>query len=178
MHFLLWTTVVAGKRSDVQTKKFNELFTNTTTKKLLRSHGRHIQAELRKVGIGQYKRIYKCWDYIRKNISPGHLRTIKRKALTNIPGIGNKTASFFLAHSRAFAEVAVLDTHILKWLKASYPKLAHLVPKITPQTIDDYITWEALFLGTSCQMGICPADLDNRIWQSATNAQNNTQKVK
>ena len=166
MEFLLWTTVVAGKRSDVQTKKFNELFTKTTIKKLLDSHGRHIQAQLRKIGIGQYNRIYKCWDYVRKNISPGHLRTITRNELTEIPGIGLKTASFFIAHSRPFAEVAVLDTHILSYLADEYEELRYHIPATTPQKLRDYLTWEALFLGTACQLGVSSAELDTQVWQS------------
>ena len=166
MEFLLWTTVVAGKRSDIQTKKFNELFAKTTTKKLLNSHGRHIQAQLRKVGIGQYNRIYKCWDYIRRNISPGHLRTITREELVEVPGIGLKTASFFIAHSRPFAEVAVLDTHILSYLATEYKDLRYFIPASTPQKPSDYRIWEALFLGTACQLGISAAELDTHVWQS------------
>ena len=166
LHFLLWTTVVAGKRSDVQTTKFNQLFEEQEPEDLINQHGNAVRGALRSVGMGQETRLTKCWRHIANNIRPTHLRNIDRDILVQVPGIGMKTASFFIAHSQAWPEIAVLDTHILKWLRDQFPKLS--IPRITPQQPQEYKDIEALFLGRSCQLNISPTDLDNLIWQTAT----------
>jgi len=165
LHFLLWTTTVAGKRSDVQTTKFNELFKHADLS-ILATHGNSLRAKMRAVGLGQYSRLVQCWKHINRHIRPTGLKTITRNELLLIPGIGPKTASFFIAHSQPWPEIAVLDTHILKWLQKEFPKLK--IPKITPSDPDQYRDIEALFLGRSCQLNIKPSDLDTLIWQKAT----------
>jgi len=165
--FLLWTTTVAGKRSDVQTAKFNRLFKNRdlTTLDL---HGNALRKIMKTVGLGQYDRLSKCWKSIRNTFkNGGQLYTINRNELTNIPGIGPKTASFFIAHSREYAEVAVLDTHVLKWLKLEWPNAE--IPDTTPQDENYYQDLEALFLGRSCQLDMSPSELDTAIWQAYAN---------
>ena len=170
LHFLLWTTTVAGKRSDVQTKKFNEFF-NGLTLKAIGAHGNAIRARMKKVGLGQYNRLCTCWKWIHKNIQPTKLRTITRDELVKCPGIGPKTASFFIAHSQPWPEVAVLDTHVLRWLSQEFPQFP--VPKTTPQDATTYRNLESLFLGRSCQLNLTPAELDNLIWQKATTTKTN-----
>jgi thermostable 8-oxoguanine DNA glycosylase len=166
LHFLLWTTTVAGKRSDVQTEKFNELFKHNNLS-ILANHGNSLRAKMRAVGLGQYSRLVRCWKHIYQNCRSSHLKTITRDKLMEIPGIGPKTASFFIAHSQPWPEIAVLDTHILKWLQKEFPK--QKIPKVTPSDPDQYRDIEALFLGRSCQLNTKPSDLDTLIWQKATN---------
>tara|TARA_B100001094_G_C18065347_1_gene737173 strand:+ start:555 stop:1121 length:567 start_codon:yes stop_codon:yes gene_type:complete len=166
LHFLLWTTTVAGKRSDVQTEKFNELFKEADLS-LIAKHGNSLRAKMKTVGLGQYSRLVQCWKHINRHIRPTKLRTITRDELTKIPGIGPKTASFFIAHSQPWPEIAVLDVHILKWLQKEFPK--QKIPKVTPSDPDQYRDIEALFLGRSCQLNTKPSDLDTLIWQKATN---------
>lgn len=167
LHFLLWTTTVAGKRSNVQTEKFNKLFRGNASLSIIAKHGNSLRAKMREVGLGQYGRLVQCWKHIYQNIRPTALKTITRDELTKVPGIGPKTASFFIAHSQPWPEIAVLDTHILKWLQKEFPKLK--IPKATPSDPDQYRDIEALFLGRSCQLNTKPSDLDTLIWQKATN---------
>ena len=162
--FLLWCTVTPGKKSDVITPKFNAMFSKVTPSTVLKQHGKSIRSLLTKHSIGQYNRVMKAWSAIRHIQPMGQLRTITRDELITIPGIGPKTASFFLVHSRKWQELAVLDVHILQWLSKEFPMFK--IPKSTPQNIDQYKQIEALFLGRACQLNMSPADLDNHIWQT------------
>lgn len=162
--FLMWCTVTPGKRSDVITPRFNAMFSETNKPQdVIKKHGKSIRSLLEKNGIGQYDRILKAWKAIR-NIKPiGQLKTITRPELMTIPGIGPKTASFFIVHSRKWQEIAVLDVHILKHLQKIFPKFD--IPDVTPQDLDTYEQVEALFLGLACQLNMSPAQLDTQIWQ-------------
>jgi len=163
--FLMWCTVTPGKKSDVITPKFNAMFDDTNKpSQVIKKHGKSVRSLLEKHGIGQYDRIMKAWKAIKLIQPMGQLRTITRDELTTIPGIGPKTASFFLVHSRKWQEMAVLDVHILKWLQQQFP--GHPIPDSTPQDISKYEAVEALFLGKACQLNLSPADLDNKIWQA------------
>ena len=162
--FLMWCTVTPGKRSDVITPKFNSMFEDQTPTKLMRSHKKNMQASLEKAGIGQYDRITKCWNQIKLLLKQQNLRDVTREELINIEGIGPKTASFFIAHSQAWSEVAVLDVHILKYLKQMFP--SYLVPEQTPQNLEEYQRLEWMFLGIAASKHMSPAELDTEIWQS------------
>ena len=65
--------------------------------------------------------------------------------LLNIHGVGNKTARFFLLHTRIGCEYAVLDTHILKWMRGR----GEDVPKSTPTRKTVYTKLERRFLNVS-----------------------------
>ena len=87
------------------------------------------------------------------------LRTCTASDLESIHGIGPKTARCFLLHSRENAQVAGLDTHMLKYLKS----LGHDVPKSTP-TGKKYLTLEKTVLSLAKEAGMTPADFDLKIW--------------
>lgn len=76
-----------------------------------------------------------------------------------IPGIGPKTARFFILHSRPGARLAVLDTHILAWMRAK----GWDAPKATP-TGKKYRVLEEKFLDYCDANGYAPAQLDLIIW--------------
>lgn len=162
--FLLWCTVTPGKRSDVITPKFNNILDQHDPTKLVKAHGKTVRTALEKQGIGQYDRIMKCWKQIGQNIKPlGKLKNITRKELLAIDGIGPKTASFFIVHSRPWSELAVLDVHILHYLQEQYPK--YPVSRGTPQELDEYKRLEQMFLGIAASQNKTPADLDLEIWR-------------
>jgi endonuclease III len=172
--FLLWCTVTPGKRSDVITPKFNNVIKDVEPSDLIKCHGKTIKTLLEKEGIGQYTRILKCWKQIAKEIKPlGRLKYIKRDELIAVDGIGNKTASFFIAHSQPWSEIAVLDVHILRYLKKMFPN--YLVPEQTPQDLEEYKRLEYMFLGIAASQNKTPAELDNEIWQSSTISNNTIQ---
>ena len=62
--------------------------------------------------------------------------------LLNIHGVGNKTARFFLLHTREGCDHAVLDTHILAWMRSHGVPDA---PKNTPTCSKKYRELEKQF---------------------------------
>jgi hypothetical protein len=88
-----------------------------------------------------------------------NLRTCTASDLESIYGVGPKTARCFLLHSRKNAQVAGLDTHMLKHLK----NLGHDVPKSTP-TGKKYLDLEKIVLTLSKEAGMTPAQFDLKVW--------------
>jgi len=88
-----------------------------------------------------------------------NLRTCSVTDLESIYGIGPKTARCFALHSRENAQVAGLDTHMLKHLKS----LGYDVPKSTP-TGKKYLTLEKHVLSLAKGAGMTPAEYDLAIW--------------
>jgi hypothetical protein len=70
---------------------------------------------LKEAGFGCYTRLEKAFAQIAS--SNINLRTCTKEDLMKIHGIGRKSASCFLAWTRKGEEVAMLDTHLLKYLK-------------------------------------------------------------
>ena len=170
LEFLLWCTCIAGKSSATITPRFNNLIEQIPAKKLIKSHGNTIINALKKHGIGQYNRLKKCWQEIafgsinnRKCNSGAFLKHAPRHEITELHGIGLKTASFYIQCTRPLEDIAVLDTHILKWLKqefAPYP-----VPSSTPQDETEYIKLECMFIGAAAYLNKSPAELDLALWK-------------
>jgi hypothetical protein len=80
--------------------------------------------------------------------------------LEQIPGIGPKTARFFVVHSRPNVRHAILDVHILAWLR----ERGYEAPRQTPQSPRQYKRLEDAFLAEADRRGMSPADLDLMIW--------------
>ena len=160
--FLLFCIVVAGKNSHqqaVKLDKFLSLWPHLTpfeTINKLDSFGM-LRSRLEYVRMGQYNRITKAFLEVAK-LPP--LTGIPISELENVKGIGMKTSRFFLLHSRPNQQVAVLDTHILKWMREQ----GYAAPKATP-TGFRYEMLEHNFLGEARKRGMKPADLDLAIWK-------------
>ena len=88
--------------------------------------------------VGQYGRLTKG---VMESLDLD-LRTCTLDDLLNIHGVGNKTARFFLLHTREGCEYAVLDTHILAWLRDNGVKDA---PRNTPINRNKYKELEKQF---------------------------------
>lgn len=162
--FLLWCTVTPGKKSQTITPAFNSIFTSIKPSDLLNKDGRTITAALRNARIGQYKRLSACWRTISQYKPYGQFYNVHRDELMqNIPGIGPKTASFFVLHSRPYEDIAVLDIHILRYLQQQFPK--YPIPEQTPQDLDEYKRLEAMFIGLAAQQDKSVSSLDTEIWQ-------------
>jgi len=96
------------------------------------------------------------------------LRRCNPEKLEKIPGVGPKTARFFIAWTRPNARVAVLDRHVLRWLRENgYPD----APKKTP-TGKQYLELERAFLKEAKKRGKTPRELDLEIWSAAATAPN------
>lgn len=186
VEFLLWTTCTAGKNSATITPRFNTLIEEETNhnkkhkiKKhaaltVIQSHGNRIRGMLRKHGIGQYNRISKAWKMIndssidgQKIASEKFLKYAPRDHFTQIPGIGMKTASFFVLSNREWEEAAALDVHILKFLSKTFP--AFNIPNVTPTNRSLYKQIEKLFVGHAAVNNLKCADLDLQIWTEFSN---------
>lgn len=115
--FWLFCILVAGKNADWASVKLMDLFKNKpedqTPFEFLKTHLVDLNNILVSNKVGQYRRIQKA---IEQSLEID-LRTASVDELMGIFGIGPKTARFFVLHTRKDAECAVLDTHVLKWLK-------------------------------------------------------------
>jgi thermostable 8-oxoguanine DNA glycosylase len=69
-------------------------------------------ANLKTVGTGQYSRVMKALE---GSLSL-NLKTATIDELETIHGIGEKTSRFFVLHSRKNVELAVLDTHLKRYV--------------------------------------------------------------
>ena len=113
---------------------------------------------LRNNGIGCYTN--KAKTMFQLAMSGLNLRTCTASDLESIYGVGPKTARCFILHSRKDAQVAGLDTHMLKHLRAlGYDD----VPKSTP-TGNKYLTNEKRVLFLAKEAGMSPAEYDLHIW--------------
>lgn len=160
--FWLFCLFVAGKNSDIASDKVSQLLDGIapweTPFVFLKE--KDVFNTLLNIKSGQYNRLSRA-------ISESFhldLRTCSLEDLTNIYGVGPKTARFFLLHTRPNCEYAVLDTHILKWIRShsGYED----APKDTPQNSNEYEKWSniAMELMNETYPGMNLADIDLLIW--------------
>ena len=115
---------------------------------------------LKRAKLGKYKLFNKAFRAAvlidLDNISVG--------SLEKVPGIGPKTARMTAMYGfpDTAGEVAVLDTHILKWLRLK----GYAAPKSTPQAGRRYLQLEQAFIAEAKKAGKTPAELDTEIWQA------------
>jgi hypothetical protein len=166
--FILFAVAVAGKASKVQAPKVGA-FVAALRADLGVSHWNaltmiaaisdaDLRARLEAVRLGQYTRItrtYRALAGLGDDLSGVSLEALQAAC-------GLKTSRFFLLHSRPGVRVAVLDTHILAWLREQ----GHAAPKSTPQSPASYARLERLFLRLCDEQGLSPAAFDLAIWSS------------
>lgn len=118
---------------------------------------------IRAAGLGKWRILTSCY----RSLASGDLdlRSCSLAELESIDGIGPKTSRFFVMHTRPDIRVAVLDTHVLAYLRS----LGHQVPKATPQSSSSYARIERLFLDHAESIGREDlAAFDLEIWSSST----------
>tara|TARA_Y100000401_G_scaffold115688_1_gene119861 strand:+ start:4135 stop:4779 length:645 start_codon:yes stop_codon:yes gene_type:complete len=187
--FLVFCIFVANKPSDITAKKVNGMFAPRTDNKfnleflkesspIIRDedihspfHFIHVMRKRKLLTkwlsfwkIGQYRRFTKTLEQIDDMFNSSHmsLKTVGLNQLMTIMGIGMKSARFFLLHSRPNIKVAVLDTHVLKWLRNQY---GNSVPLTTPTRQKTYRLIEALFLAECYHWEFTAAEMDTKIWK-------------
>ena len=157
--FFLFAVAVAGKPSGITAEKINsmvELFMESWVENPAYQEG-HLDVpdgplkhlidltteciwwddispagrNLRHIKLGKYKQWDKLLEWFGFEVRDANyfLRTATLEQLLEIPGVGDKTARFFLLHSRRGEEVVPLDTHILKFVGKTFSDC----PKITPR---------------------------------------------
>ena len=114
---------------------------------------------LKKFGLGQYDRLCRSIDDL---VKLPKLQTVTVEQLEACFAVGPKSARFFLVHSRPNQMLAILDTHILKWLRSQGVGNA---PKNTPQG-KWYHYFENIFLTHVRNSGLSVAEFDLNIWKS------------
>jgi hypothetical protein len=125
---------------------------------LLRCGWRHDLAQrIKSCGMGCFN--HRARTFLALAHSGLDLKTCTVEELEKIPGIGPKTSRYFLLHTRRDVRVAVLDTHILRYMS----DLGHEVPRSTP-TGKRYLDLEQTFIGLAdlSQKSLAQFDLD--IW--------------
>lgn len=168
--FLLFCVCAAGKNSEVQAVKLDQVInrylpfaTNLpfATIRCLNRRGTLVDA-LKRAKLGKYDLLSKSFTEL--STAKLDLEKVHWRQLITFPGIGIKTAKFFLCHSRIDFVGAVLDTHILKFLAREHPKAN--IPKVSPSQIHRYQEIESLFLAECFKRKTPPAALDLQIWKN------------
>ena len=165
---LFWVTAagkngrVAARNLDKLLKKAREITAGDTVSPF-RAVGTvpDLPVLMKNCGIGCHS--IKAKTFLDLSVSGLCLRTCTAEDLERIYGIGMKTSRCFILHSRENAQYAGLDTHILKYLRASgVPG----VPYSTPSSKKMYLMLERAFLQLSDAAGVAPAVLDLEVWNS------------
>ena len=160
--FFLFGLFCAGKNSDYASKCLARLLTNCTGDtpfQILKELGETgIHNALVASKIGQYTRLTKAvMDAVDLDLA-----TCTLQDLMKVHGVGHKTARFFLLHTRPDCQCAVLDTHILKWLRDNQVD----APQNTPTSAKQYTALEKqfLFLARANFPFMSIADVDLMLW--------------
>ena len=164
--FWLFCMFVAGKNSDYASRCLRKLIHGMSKRGYdgifyyFRDLGRDgIHNALVANKVGQYTRLTKG---VMQSLDLD-LSTCTLDDLLKIHGVGNKTARFFLLHTRDGCDYAVLDTHILAWLRTHGVEEA---PKTTPTDSKVYRTLEKKFryLSRLIYPFLSDAQIDLLVW--------------
>jgi thermostable 8-oxoguanine DNA glycosylase len=176
--FALFCPSVAGKRASVQAEKLDELLYNLQFVSFVdekqspfevvqqAASKNRLEEEMRNVKLGKYSTLVPCFTALSLN-DANVLREVSVETLKRYPGIGDKTARFFIMHSRRDVEVATLDTHILSWMDENLDVNVH--PN-APRSTREYKRLEHRFLEEAERRGRHPAHLDLEIWNRRSNS--------
>lgn len=153
--FWLYCLLVSGKNADFASNCLSRIMSKVKDGRYFDYFRDLGETQLRNHLVawrcGQYQRLTRA---ITESLSLD-LETASVETLENIYGVGPKTARFFVLYTREDAQVAVLDTHILKWLKAK-----------RPNTPNQYTELERKFL-TKCRVhfpGVSIREVDLLLW--------------
>ena len=168
--FLLFVPTVAGKNSDTQAEKLNRMFEDMRRNDALDKFGSPfdlvrqsielgtLEDHMRSVGLGQYGRLPQSFEEIVK-LDPN---TCTIEDLEKIHGIGLKSSRFFIVHSRKDHKHAIIDTHILKFLRDNG---VYAPEKSTPTDSQRYAVLEKAYVELALETGMAVADHDLMIWK-------------
>jgi len=171
--FLLFCIMVAGKNAKQTAKKLDSFLFGTLgiispldwIQNLVNLEKNGISKNfplmycMKQHKLGQYNRLEQAFKGILQ--FKGNLKNVSVEELESVSGIGSKTSRFFVLHSRPDQQIAVLDTHILKWMYSQ----GYDVPKATPRK-DLYGKIEKDFLTEAWKREKTPAEFDLEIWKS------------
>lgn len=161
--FWLFCVLVAGKNSDWAAVCLRRFLHNTKEYPLDYIKWLHLTGSLHQrlveARTGQYGRVGRAFIE-----SVGlDLRTCSLEALESIYGVGPKSVRFFLLHSRPGSVYAVLDRHVLKWMRDHGVQ----APRDTPPR-NTYPKYEAQAIKLIKQQfpDVPIADADLHVWKT------------
>lgn len=166
LEFWLFCLFVRGKNADVQTVKLDEFIKQMHGLPKMPEMVGMIEFKLRQVKAGQYGTLTPAIreTLIQLEKDPDFLRRASARDLEDIYGVGPKTSRFFILHSRPDARVAVLDTHILRYLG---DRSGVDIPRLTPPAGKRYEKLEEDFLMYADLYEVDPAAFDLAIWRAS-----------
>ena len=83
-----------------------------------------------------------------------------------------KTSRFFIVWTRPEEKYAVLDTHILRWLR----QRGVWTPERTPRYPREYERIEDTFIKIADSLGLTPRELDWKIWKESSGYKGDVQE--
>ena len=162
---LLFCLAVAGKKASMIAKKLEALLGGRDAGETPFSYVARLdacgelEASLRAVGMGKYRVLCRAYPEVARRFA-GRLEEVSAVELETVVGIGPKTARYFLLHSRRDpGAIAVIDTHVMKYLR----HIGHEVPARLP-TRSQYPRLEALMIAAASASGMSMADFDLAVW--------------
>lgn len=168
--FFLFALFCAGKNSEYASKCLNRILDREGSDTLFERFKNLGESEVRdtlvNARIGQYGRLTKA---IMQAVNVD-LNKCSLEDLMNIHGVGPKTARFFLLHTRQNYICAVLDTHILKFLRDNQVD----APQNTPTNLKKYNDLERQFITIATEKfpTMTLADLDLSLWMKYSGRSN------
>lgn len=165
--FLL-ALLVAGKTGRVMQRILDRFLSNAKgeetpfeyIQRLLKQGGRkRLHERLATARTGMYTKVIDCMaELFRQELD---IRVCSIDELETLPGVGPKTSRFFIAYSRPEIRVAILDIHIMRFMRD------HGIdtPNQTPQNRKRYAELETQYLELADRLGIHPTKLDDDVWQ-------------
>lgn len=165
--FILFSIAVAGKNAKYISKAIVNFLSFMPDKSPFKSVRKMIEencllTNLKNARIGNYNKNY--FAFVKIAESGIDLKKCTLNDLLEFPGIGNKTARFFLLHTRKNEQYAVLDTHILKYLR----ERGINAPRSTPQGKKKYKELEEIVLGICKLQNLSPLQFDSIVWKDGS----------
>lgn len=163
--YLLFCIAVANKTASVIAPKIAQFLEAATPGEgpfdcvlRLESEGR-LRWELERARTGKYTTLVPTYPDAARRFR-GRLSHVGIDELMTLKGVAEKTARYFVLHSREHAgEIAVLDTHVMKYLR----HLGHAVPDRLPKG-EEYLRLERLMLSAAAEVGMSMPAFDLAVW--------------
>lgn len=187
--FFIFCCMVAGKKASVTAQKVSELLDPEFRKiefqrDLIKKSDKLSPFEyiyklieedklletLKNHRTGQYNKLEHIFKFLYefyKDNGYSFVLKCNLESMEAIKGIGPKTSRFYCMYTQENFQGAILDTHLLKYLK-EYHELQD-VPKTTPSTLKQYKKLESEYLKICNKFKKKPSVLDLQIWKLYSN---------
>jgi endonuclease III len=157
-HLALFLIAVAGKNADTTVKCLNKFMGNSVKPFAVVRHRddeNTLNTHIKNCGFGCHTRLTKAFADIAK--AGLNLKTCSREDLLKIHGIGMKSANCFLSWTRKGTKLAMLDTHLMKFIRNDLGYVD--APKSTPSSKKQYEKWEKIFLDHCKEKKVDPHEI-------------------